>query len=78
MKSPPKTLLVDHYQIHNRFSDAEYLIDHKTYRYVLDFVKMAHQSIHQVPDDEFVLAKRLVDDEHTETCTLRINEMVFV
>ena len=78
MRHPAQNLLKDHFQIHNRYSDEEYLIDDKTYRYVLEFVKLSHESIYLLPDDECVHAQKLIDDEHTELCTIRINEMVFV
>lgn len=78
MKHPAKNLLKEHFQIHNRFSSEEYLIDHKTYRYILEFIKISHEPIHLLPDDEYISAKKLLDDEHTEMCKVRINEMVFV
>ncbi len=73
-----KNLLKDHFQIHNRFSNEEYLIDYNTYRYVQEFVRMSHESIHLLPDDEYISARKFLDSERTEVCSLRINQIVFV
>ncbi len=67
----------NHLLVHNRYTKDEYLIDMTTYEYIIDFVKENHEPIYLIPDDEYVQARKLLSENSTVDCQLRINELVF-
>ncbi|MFT6867711.1 MAG: hypothetical protein ACJA08_002555 [Cyclobacteriaceae bacterium] len=77
MAHPNNKLLKDHYLAHNRYTQAEYLIDQKTYRYIMEYISEFRYSMHMIPDDEFVDCHKLIDDDTTANCRIKINELVF-
>lgn len=62
---------------HGRYSDEEYLIELKSYHYILELIQEYHEPMYFLPDEEFIEARRLVRDDVPETCWVRVNELVF-
>ncbi len=77
MKQIAPYLLKEHYLAHHRYSSDEYLIDQKTYRYIMNFISNFRYSMYDIPDDELIQCDKLIDGQHTERCTIRINQLVF-
>ncbi|WP_258104298.1 hypothetical protein [Marinoscillum sp. MHG1-6] len=77
MKAISKTLLQNHLLVRNRYRNEEYLIDQRTYEYLMDFIHLNHQSIYELPDDEMIEADKLLSNRITTHCHVRINELIF-
>lgn len=73
MKPP----LAKYHKAHDRYSKIEYLIDQRTYHYILDLVQFYHESIYWLPDDEHVKALRIDDDRHNSPCEIQVNHLIF-
>jgi hypothetical protein len=67
----------DHFLVHHRYSPDEYLIDHKAYRYIMEYITNYRYSLHMIPDDEYITCEKILDQDRTERSVLRINEIVF-
>lgn len=70
-------ILKNHYLAHHRYTNDEYLLDQKTYQYIMNFVSNFRYSMHMIPDDEWINCERLINEKDTEHCSVRINELVF-
>lgn len=77
MTRPHDHLLENHYLAHHRYNQDEYLLDQKTYQYIMDYVSNLRYSIYMIPDGEYVECEKIIDKNETMHCSVRINELVF-
>jgi len=62
---------------HARYSNEEYLIEFKSYYYILELIHEYHDPMYLLPNEEFIEARRILPNEVPETCLVRVNELVF-
>lgn len=77
MIKPDEKLLKGHYLIHHRYNQEEYLIDERTYQYLIEYVSRLHYSLHMVPENEWIHCKKLIGKSKTLHSEIPINSIVF-
>ncbi len=71
------SLLRNHYLVHHRYSKDEYLIDQKTYNYIMAYISEFRYSMHMIPNDEMVDCQKIIGSDEVFPCQMKINELVF-
>lgn len=73
-QSPPTS---NHLLAKDRFGNLEYLVDQKDYYYIMDLIRFYHDSIYMLPDDEVIHVEKIDGNEHTSTCDVPVNQLIF-
>ena len=64
--------------VRNRFSHELYAIEFHDFQKITDLIHLYHENIYNLPDHERIRAVPLKATHRSNSCLLKVNEIVFV